>query len=212
MACDLADRCLRSACQMSGSRGAGTLFATCFLCLIVFSGLLSGCSPYPIYSTSRPSLPQSHDLTEPDQTAPGESELQPRESSTSIDNGTPSVQPAIFAQVVEEYLGSPYARGGDDASGIDCSHLVRALFRDYDGTRLPANTNHLYKLPRTVTSDLLEVGDLVFFKFDESDVSHVGVYLGDGRFVHASEKRGVIISDLDDPTYRDRYVGARRVM
>jgi cell wall-associated NlpC family hydrolase len=212
MAHHWADRRARSACQVLGSRGAGTSFATFFLFLIIFGGLLSGCSPYPIYNSSHHAPPLSYAPTESDDLDPaGDTRHEPPHAGSAAGNALP-VEPAIFAHVVEDYLGAPYARGGDGTDGIDCSHLVCALYRDYDGTHLPANTGHLFNLPHTVSPDLLAIGDLVFFKFGEAEVSHVGVYIGDGRFVHASESHGVVISSLKDPTYRDRFAGARRVM
>jgi cell wall-associated NlpC family hydrolase len=77
---------------------------------------------------------------------------------------------------------------------------------------LPENTRGLFRLPDVVEDDNLQVGDLVFFNFAETrSPSHVGVYLGDSRFVHASETTGVVISSLEDSVYRSAYRGARRV-
>jgi cell wall-associated NlpC family hydrolase len=124
----------------------------------------------------------------------------------------PGVDPAIFSRVVDLYVGLPYKKGGDDEKGFDCSHLVKAVYLDYSGTRLPASTRALYQLPEDVTREELVVGDLVFFSFDDITISHVGIYMGGGRFMHASESRGVIMSSLSDPDFRDAYKGARRVL
>jgi cell wall-associated NlpC family hydrolase len=189
-------------------------FTVIIFTLFAASLLFSGCSPYPMY-TATPH-PQSqivqHDPSNEADPDPGwTTETRSRDEESAEDDRMP-VQPTIFSRVVEDYLGVPYALGGGSADGIDCSNLVRVLYRDYDGTRLPASTSRLYNLPNSVLRDELAVGDLVFFTFGgSSDVSHVGVYLGDGRFVHASESRGVIISSLKDAAYKDRYAGARRV-
>ena len=180
-----------------------TIFA--FLTLLS----ITGCTPYPIYT---------HDRTgAADQSgAPKTESPAARPAADRDDNPRPwersGVDPAIFARVVDPYLDLPYKKGGDDAKGFDCSHLVRAIYRDYSGTRLPASTRALYQLPEEVTREELVVGDLVFFSFDDVTISHIGIYMGGGRFVHASESRGVIKSSLSDPEYRDAYKGARRVL
>ena len=179
---------------------------------VLMAGIyLAGCSPYPVYTASHRAPAEVDNRDAAEESDPGWSE--PAQETTEVpdDNERMPIQPTIFSHVVEDYLGAPYRMGGHDSDGIDCSNLVRVLYRDYDGTRLPASTKRLYNLPRSVARDDLAVGDLVFFKFDGSNVSHVGVYLGDGRFVHSSQSQGVIISSLSDSAYRDRYAGARRV-
>ena len=194
------------------ARILGVTFAT-----IAASVLVSACSPYPIYvGNDGTATPRGQSSVE-DGSASGNNGEEGAASGTSEspespDDARPPLEPVIFARVVNDYLGVPFKLGGDDHRGIDCSNLVRNLYRDYDGTRLPASTRSLYRLPHAVRRSELAVGDLVFFRFNGARVSHVGIYLGDGQFVHASESRGVIISSLDDPVYRDRYVGARRVM
>jgi lipoprotein Spr len=207
----LAERRGRTARPARVSVDARTQFTTIIIALFAAGTLLAGCSPYPVYNSStgaRPQISETDEADDPD--IGGTTEDRRRNSESDPDERMP-VQPTIFSRVVEEYLGVPYVLGGHDTDGIDCSNLVRVLYRDYDGTRLPAKTSRLYNLPNSVSSDALAVGDLVFFKFNGSDVSHVGVCLGDGRFVHASESSGVIISSLKDPAYKDRYAGARRV-
>ena len=123
-----------------------------------------------------------------------------------------TIDPRLFTRIVETYLGTPYKRGGDNLRGIDCSNLVCSIYRDYDGTKLPESTRGLYRLPDAVEDDDLQIGDLMFFNFAETrSPSHVGVYLGDNRFVHTSETKGVVISSMSDDVYRSAYRGARRV-
>ncbi|GAB4321354.1 MAG: hypothetical protein Kow0074_12270 [Candidatus Zixiibacteriota bacterium] len=175
---------------------------------------ITGCSPYPIYTSSNfipPPRPQPAQVDsrdhEPDPDVAGFRV----DSAVDQDAPEPTVDPVIFSRIVRDYLGVPYKLGGNDHNGIDCSYLVHALYRDYDGRRLPTLTRDLIRVGERVPADRLAVGDLVFFSFNGNNVSHVGVYLGDNRFVHASESRGVIISSLRESIYRERYVGARRL-
>ncbi|HWO58316.1 MAG TPA: NlpC/P60 family protein [bacterium] len=185
------------------------LFAAAFAWLVVVS-----CSPYPIYNGSgAPPAPRA-DLDDDGSDADREPAVEsPRARRNQRRAATPTtIDARLFRRIVDTYLGTPYKRGGDNLRGIDCSNLVTAIYRDYDGTELPENTRGLYRLPEAVVDDELQIGDLVFFTFGSSrGPSHVGVYLGDNRFVHASESSGVVISSLDEAIYRDAYRGARRV-
>jgi cell wall-associated NlpC family hydrolase len=113
--------------------------------------------------------------------------------------------------VIAGYVRTPYQRGGSGVLGLDCSGLVYVVYRDYDGTRLPLTVQSLYRLEDRVPPDDLTYGDLVFFRTDGRKVTHVGIYIGDGKFVHASETRGVTIDDLNVETFASEYAGARRV-
>ena len=112
----------------------------------------------------------------------------------------------------QTFLGTPYRLGGSDRSGMDCSGLVVRLYRDVYRIKLPHNTYDLYKKGNTVSLRGLQVGDLVFFRETKgTNISHVGVYLGDGLFIHASSTRGVVLSRLKDAYYKNRIVGACRI-
>lgn len=111
-------------------------------------------------------------------------------------------------------VGTPYRRAGaDPAIGFDCSGFVVYLYRDVLGLTLPRTTAELYRLPgRSPRPVALRTGDLVFFDTGGRGVSHVGVYVGEGRFVHAPNQGGRVRLDrLDDPYWRPRYLGARRL-
>lgn len=180
-------------------------------CLIA----VAGCSPYPVFTHGTDRASEFADADEATITEAGDGpsyDSRARVSQASREIAPSSVDPRVFTRVVELYTGIPYKKGGQDADGIDCSNLVRSLFRDYSGKRLPTSTRGLYRLPIEVPRDQLQVGDLVFFSFGGRTPSHVGVFVGEGRFVHASESRGVIYSSMEIPYYRDSYRGARRVM
>jgi hypothetical protein len=126
--------------------------------------------------------------------------------------------PARVVQESTSFLGVPYVHAGDSRSGMDCSGLVYRVFFDTMGASLPSGVEGLYRA--TVPAPLpLHIGDLLFFdttdQMPPSIPTHVGVYVGKGRVVHAASegsKTGVIVSAMSDPYYRDRLIGARRVL
>jgi cell wall-associated NlpC family hydrolase len=111
-------------------------------------------------------------------------------------------------------VGTPYRWGGNTPdSGFDCSGLVNYVFRDMLDLRLPRTSRELAAMqgPKIATSRLAPA-DLVFFG-QGGEVSHVGIYVGEGRFVHAPRTGGTVRLDrLDGPYWRDHYTGAKRVL
>lgn len=111
-------------------------------------------------------------------------------------------------------VGSPYKLGGNSPeTGMDCSGFVGHVFRATLGLALPRDSRAISESARPLADDELRPGDLVFFNTLNRAYSHVGIYLGDKRFVHATSSRtgSVMVSRLDNAYWRDRYEGARRV-
>ena len=131
------------------------------------------------------------------------------------------VMMSLPAKVVRDslsFLGVPYVHAGDSRTGMDCSGLVYRVFFETMGVRLPRGVEGLYRTSAPAPSPL-HIGDLLFFdttdRIRPSMPAHVGVYVGQGRMVHAASdgpKTGVIVSSMTDPYYRDRFIGARRVV
>ena len=111
------------------------------------------------------------------------------------------------------YLGVPYRLGGaSPRTGFDCSGLVSHVFRQTFGLSLPRTAREIARNGAAVARGELLPGDLVFFNTRGFLNSHVGIYLGDSKFVHAPNSRGrVRIDDMDDSYYRTRFNGARRM-
>ena len=125
------------------------------------------------------------------------------------------VNQQLMWQSIQDYLGpppTPYRWGGTSKIGIDCSGLVMNLYRE-QGILLPRTSAEQYLTGKPVTG-ILQFGDLVFFsKYGPAyKVTHVGIYIGGDKFVHASASRGVVISSLNSRYYRLRYKGARRII
>ena len=108
------------------------------------------------------------------------------------------------------WKGTPYRLGGLTTRGIDCSGFVLVTFKALLDTSLPRTVDEQANLGRGVAANELRTGDLVFFRTG-ANMRHVGIYLDQGRFMHASTRRGVMISALADGYWRSRYWQARRL-
>ena len=108
-------------------------------------------------------------------------------------------------------LGVPYAYGGTGRDGMDCSSFTETVYAA-TGVQIPRSTSDQYAGGADVDRDSLRFGDLVFFGGGGDSPSHVGIYIEDDLFAHASVTYGVIISSLGSTYYRDRYIGARRIV
>lgn len=114
-------------------------------------------------------------------------------------------------KVIDKAIGTKYVSGGVSTNGFDCSGFTMYVF-DKIGINLPHQSGSQYQMGTAVSRDEMRPGDLVFFNTSGKGISHVGIYVGDGEFAHASSSRGVTISSLSDSYYVNRYVGAKRIM
>ena len=117
-------------------------------------------------------------------------------------------QPVLDVAVTE--LGTPYRYGGSTPRGFDCSGLVYYAYYKA-GIRIPRSTMAQYRHAQRVALKNLQPGDLVFFRIARRSVTHVGIYAGNGRFIHAPSRGRVVSYDsLDDPYWKKRLVAAGR--
>jgi len=110
----------------------------------------------------------------------------------------------------EDWKGVPYRYGGLSPRGVDCSGFVYLTFLSRLGMQVPRTTTELLKSGEKVRRDEIRVGDLVFFRTGPGN-RHVGIYMGNGDFLHASSSQGVMTSSLSNPYWRQRYWQARRL-
>ena len=112
------------------------------------------------------------------------------------------------------HLGAPYRTGGlSPRTGFDCSGLVAYVYREGAGLALPRNTFDLSQLGEPVDRAALRPGDLVFYNTQRREYSHVGIYLGEDRFIHAPTSGGEVrVENLRADYWMRRYSGARRVI
>jgi len=134
--------------------------------------------------------------------------LDPYENN--FETGTPKEK--MLMEIIK-YLNVPYQYGGNSKSGIDCSAFTQNVYKSTLSVDLSRSAREQYKQGEIISDvDDLQFGDLVFFD-TRSGVSpgHVGIYIGDELFAHASSKKGVTISSLNHTYYKDRFMGSRRI-
>jgi cell wall-associated NlpC family hydrolase len=112
----------------------------------------------------------------------------------------------------KKYLGVPYRYGGTTPKGFDCSGFTSYTFKKKN-VKIPRTAAEQYKKGKAVSKKNLKAGDLVFFKTtSKKSVSHVGIYIGNNKFIHSAGK-GVTIASINDPYYwKSRYAGAKRIL
>ena len=124
-----------------------------------------------------------------------------------------SGQSAQILTVAREMLGQPVVWGGASPNqGFDCSGLVQYVYRQA-GIDLPRTADIQFLVGRTVSPSSLQPGDLIYYTTYEPGVSHVGIYIGNGKFIHTSFSQGVVaIADMKDSYFVQRFYGAKRVL
>jgi len=113
---------------------------------------------------------------------------------------------------ITEWMGVPYKYGGNSKEGTDCSGLVLSVFNEVYKIKMYRSSSDQLKNVKEIPRNELKAGDLVFFKIYNDKVSHVGIYLGENKFIHASTKRGVVINSLDEEYYKKYFCTAGRVI
>ena len=118
---------------------------------------------------------------------------------------------SIFEKTALSFLNTPYRFGGSSENGIDCSGFVQKVFKEFN-LKLPRTAREQYTLGTKVPKGDLQLGDLIFFRTYAKYPSHVGIYIGDNKMIHASSRnRGVVVSSIDSKYFRKRYLGAKRL-
>jgi len=120
----------------------------------------------------------------------------------------------VKSRLMDQYAswkGVRYRLGGDTKRGIDCSAFVQRTFREQFGMDLPRSTYEQQEMGKSIKRTQLRTGDLVLFRAGSTG-RHVGIYIGNNQFVHASTSSGVTISSMNEPYWNKRYNEARRVL
>src|ERR1700712_1801833 len=112
---------------------------------------------------------------------------------------------------VYDWIGTPYRFGGNSKKGVDCSAFTKQLYNQVFNLDIKRNSRDIFSMVSPVSKDDLKEGDLVFFKIHSRSISHIGIYLGNNRFAHAS-LRGVAINNLNDAYYSRYFYKGGRVL
>jgi len=120
-----------------------------------------------------------------------------------------------LTKIAESYIGTRYKSGGMSRQGFDCSGFVCVVFRELNKAalpRMPRSSKELWNLGETVSEADARPGDLVFFRGGFwGGINHVGIFMGDKSFIHASKSSGVMYDNLDEEYYQKHFAGFRRI-
>lgn len=133
------------------------------------------------------------------------------DSNTRVAEEHPQIKDVDLFRAIDPWMGVPYKFGGMTKAGVDCSGLVVNVVHDARGITLRRSSVEMMEDVDIIDKSELRPGDLVFFKIGGRQGYHVGIYTGNGRFVHASTTKGVIMSGLDEPYYLRHYYAAGRI-
>jgi lipoprotein Spr len=123
--------------------------------------------------------------------------------SIIVDVPVESISNIALLKKIDEWIGTPYVYGGSSKNGVDCSYFALDVMQGTFNKKLNRTAAEQYLQSKRINWDELKEGDLIFFKTEgPNKVSHVGIYLTNNKFVHASSKKGVTISDLSEPFYQ----------
>jgi cell wall-associated NlpC family hydrolase len=158
---------------------------------LIIAVLVGACAPYPRYSTGGVNTPREE---HPDGSGPTTNDY------------------IRLGSIVQGYLGKPYAGRSRYDPGLDCSLFTQEVIREYARIEIGRTVADQNAGGMAVPRNRMMPGDLVFFRTERDRVSHVGLYMGSNEFCHASSSQGIIMSNLSEPYWAQRFEGARRVM
>jgi murein DD-endopeptidase / murein LD-carboxypeptidase len=112
---------------------------------------------------------------------------------------------------IDDWYGMPYKFGGKNKSGIDCSSFAAQLYSTVYNKTLSGTAASIFYQCKPISQNNMEEGDLVFFKIESKNITHIGIYLQNNKFVHAGTKKGVRIEDLNEPYFKKYFFKAGRL-
>jgi cell wall-associated NlpC family hydrolase len=130
--------------------------------------------------------------------------------SVLLNTEVEQLQNHVLLEKIDEWYGTRYRMGGTTKKGVDCSAFVQSVIAGAFGLAIPRTAREQYRVAKLISRTELKEGDLLFFN-TRGGVSHVGIYLQNNKFVHASVSQGVTISDMFEPYYLQRFIGAGRL-
>ena len=211
--------------RLYGAHNAGKMPDIAYSLAMPFSnkrrGLIAGVSGLALLPLWLPARAQSTaQAIAPENTAPAAVSLTSNTASTSADADNSGVNLGIARAIdamldrAHSLIGTRYRAGGmSPETGFDCSGFAGFLYRDILGFQLPRSAHQIWKFGKSVERDDLRPGDLVFYNTMKRPYSHVGIYLGDNRFIHSPTSGGrVNIVYMDQRYWATRWNGAKRIV
>ncbi|MDR3346713.1 MAG: C40 family peptidase [Campylobacteraceae bacterium] len=158
-------------------------------------------------------------IEQPIQEAQPELNEQPEEQEAMEELSKPEIitqddNSSLLYTAIGNWLGVPYKKGGMSKRGVDCSALVVLVYQEVYGKTLSRTTNSMFQSSTRLKRSELQEGDLVFFHTrhnNKKTVNHVGIYLKEDKFVHASSSKGVMVSSLDNPYFQRVWISGGKV-
>ncbi|MCX6296932.1 MAG: NlpC/P60 family protein [Bacteroidetes bacterium] len=167
-------------------------------------------SLFILVSTSSCRSHKEFSKTETDNKIPNSRSVQEKYSQIlNVDKS--NIENIKLYSFVDDWYGVSYKYGGKTKSGIDCSNFCTLLYNSVYSKTLSGTSSSIFEKCDVVSKKNLEEGDLLFFKIDGDNISHIGVYLQNNKFVHATTKKGVMIDDLDEDYYKKYFYKAGRI-
>jgi lipoprotein Spr/probable lipoprotein NlpC len=114
-------------------------------------------------------------------------------------------------QSMTNWKGTPYKYGGNTKKGTDCSGFVSSIYKEVYGKQLQRSSRDMVQDVKFVSKKDLKTGDILFFKIHSRNITHVGIYIADNKFIHAQTKDGVVVTDLNQEYYQKSFYKAGRV-
>ncbi len=181
------------------------LLSVIFLAVFIFAGCSSSSTyrPNPRIDT-QPHLEINHTYSDYKPTHPSQLDFPAKEQNRLINNNT-------LRHELARWWQTPYVYGGRSKRGVDCSALIENIYYSL-GYDLPRTTKEQKHFGKNVRPNQLLIGDVIFFNNLDRKISHAGIYVGEGYFIHASSSYGVTISRLWHPYYKKRFVVAKRMV
>lgn len=162
--------------------------------------------------TTKKSQPTNHaQQTNKPNTVVKKTTDQPNELQNRLNISKHDLQSNRLYAFSNDWYGTPYKYGGCDRRGVDCSCFVNILYQSVYAISLARSAAEMFKACESLKGDNINEGDLVFFKIGGNAITHVGVYLKNRQFIHASTSRGVIVNSLDEAYYKKYFYCAGKV-
>jgi len=193
------------------SPAAAALLVTALIAGCVSSTVRFSATPAPAKKAVRPSAPAPAHEKPPLPSRDDDDFGALLDDPVPIPSDTATVDDRLET-IVDAWLGTPYRYGGMSKSGSDCSGLVCQVFRELAGMDLPRSATDMQSIGSHVPIAKVHRGDLLLFRIKRRYIDHVGIYLGNDEFIHASSKFGVVKSNIKDEYYRTHFIEARRIL